>query len=111
MTEARALRDLMGLLSVELADWSRASQHLETVFGGLADRCAATPAEIQELQILDRISQHLSQLSRLCHDLGGEAGQEVTVSDAISRLDLSDLRARLSRAEVAPAPAGDTELW
>lgn len=111
MSDAQALRDLMKTLAVELADWARTSQHLEAVCGGLADRCAATPAEIRDLQAFDQLSQHLGQLAHLCHDLGSETDHPMTVGKAIARLDLSDLKARLSRTEVLATSTGEAELW
>ncbi len=111
MTETSELRNLMASMATELGDLSRVSRRLEAVCGGLATRAKPTNAEVEALQELDRLSQHLVELAHLCQALGVSAESSPSVRDAVDRVRLSDLQARLSKTPVINQPAGEAELW
>lgn len=101
----------------ELADWATTSERLESVLGGILDGRSLSPDEIEGVQALDSLSQHLRQLSQLCGDLGGapmpvDHGTGDRVRKAVARLNLSGLGQRIGRRQAVPAvEAGEAELW
>ena len=117
---AAAVSDLSTVflaLRHELADWATASERLESLLGGILDGRSLSPDEMEGVQALDSLSQHLRQLSQLCGDLGGapmpvDHGTGDRVRKAVARLNLSGLGQRIGRRPAVPAvEAGEAELW
>lgn len=113
-----ALAQLLQALRDELSDWASTSERLEVVVGdGLTGR-KLSANEIEAVQALDGLSQHLRQLSQLCGDLGAGAGHggaetDALIRSAVGRLNLGGLGDRLAigRSGVADSVAGEAELW
>lgn len=101
----------------ELADWAAASEQLESVLGDLLDGRRLSPDEMEGVQALDSLSQHLRQLSQLCGDLGDaplpvDHATGDRVRKAVARLNLGGLGQRIGRRPVVPAiDSGEAELW
>ena len=73
--QATATSDLSTVflaLRHELADWASASERLESVLGDILEGHALNANEMEGVQALDSLSQHLRQLAQLCGDLGAE---------------------------------------
>ena len=112
-----ALAQLLQALRDELSDWAPTSERLEVVIGDVLEARRLSAAEIEAVQALDGLSQHLRQLSQLCGDLGVGAEQAMAETDgliraAVTRLNLGGLSGRLATpsAKVAVA-SGEAELW
>lgn len=113
-----ALAHLLQALRDELSDWAETSERLEGVIGdGLTGR-KLTADEIEAVQALDGLSQHLRQLSQLCGDLGRGAGgggaeTDALIRTAVARLNLGGLGGRLAvgRTAVVGPASGEAELW
>jgi hypothetical protein len=113
-----ALAQLLQALRDELSDWAGTSERLEVVIGdGLTGR-KLSAREIEAVQALDGLSQHLRQLSQLCGDLGSGAGHGGAETDAlirasVARLNLGGLGGRLAAGKGVGADpvAGEAELW
>lgn len=101
----------------ELSDWAAASERLEGVLGDILDGRALNADEIEGVQALDSLSQHLRQLSQLCGDLGDaplpvDHGTGDRVRKAVARLNLGGLGQRLGRRPAIPViDPGEAELW
>ena len=113
-----ALAQLLQALRDELSDWAVTSERLEGVIGdALAGRRLGAD-EMEAVQALDGLSQHLRQLSQLCGDLGVGAEQAMGETDelirvAVSRLNLGGLGGRLAegRVPVETTSTGEAEFW
>lgn len=115
---APAFRELMGALANELSDWASAADALEDAVADLADARSLSSKQVEAVQSLDSLSQHLHQLSQLFRDLGSGSGVRDTdaaadIGRAVARLNLGGLGARLaasphSARDVAP---GEVDLW
>lgn len=113
-----ALMQLLKALRDELAEWASTSERLEGVIGDALEGRRLTDREIEAVQALDGLSQHLRQLSQLCGDLGIGAEQALGETDdlirsAVQRLNLGGLGARLGQEArpVEPVGSGEAELW
>lgn len=113
-----AMTRMMLALSDELADWAGTSERLETVIGDVLEGRSLTAREIEAVQALDGLSQHLRQLSQLCGDLGADGAHTIEDADdrvrgAVARLNLGGLGQRLGAAapSAAAAVSGEAELW
>jgi hypothetical protein len=118
--QATATSDLSTVflaLRHELADWASASERLESVLGDILEGHALNANEMEGVQALDSLSQHLRQLAQLCGDLGAEplpVDHETgdRVRKAVARLNLGGLGQRIGRrSPVAVVEAGEAELW
>lgn len=112
-----ALAQLLQALRDELSDWASTSERLEGVIGDALEGRRLTVGEIEAVQALDGLSQHLRQLSQLCGDLGVGAEQALAETDdlikaAVLRLNLCGLGDRLAGPGQPNAPpSGEAELW
>lgn len=113
-----ALSRMMLALRDELADWAATSERLEGVIGDALEGRRLAPAEIEAVQALDGLSQHLRQLAQLCGDLGdvhalGIADTDERIDGAVSRLNLGGLGQRLCAVASIKPPfaSGEAELW
>lgn len=116
MTEP--LARLLIALRDELSDWAATSERLEVVIGDVLTGRKLTPDEIEAVQALDGLSQHLRQLSQLCGDIGvgrehDRGAGEALIQTAVDRLNLGGLGGRLApdHAPVLRPTAGEAELW
>lgn len=111
------LTRLMLALGAEMAEWATTSERLETVIGDVLEGRSLTPREIEAVQALDGLSQHLRQLSQLCGDLSnptlsGETETDNRIRSAVQRLNLSGLGQRLGGdPRHQPVVSGEAELW
>lgn len=101
------LRPLFLALSREMETWAGVARGLEDRLERLATGARMTQADIRAVQDLDLLTQNLGQLSLFCGDLA-EAG---SISTALDRLTLAELKARLSGAEPSAASSGEPEIW
>lgn len=113
-----ALAHLLQALRDELSDWASTSERLETVIGDALEGRRLSAREIEAVQALDGLSQHLRQLSQLCGDLGVGAEHDPAETDAlirtaVTRLNLGGLGLRLAApsSRVCGASTGEAELW
>lgn len=113
-----ALAQLLQALRDELSDWAGTSERLEVVIGDALAGRKLSAGEIEAVQALDGLSQHLRQLSQLCGDLGVGAAQaqdgiDEVIRAAVTRLNLGGLGSRLAdgRTPTAPPASGEAELW
>lgn len=113
-----ALSRMMMALRDELADWAATSERLEGVIGDALEGRRLAPTEIEAVQALDGLSQHLRQLAQLCGDLGDEGALGIADTDerltsAVRRLNLGGLGQRLGAVadRSAPLATGEAELW
>lgn len=111
------LTRLMLALGAEMAEWATTSERLETVIGDALEGRSLTAREIEAVQALDGLSQHLRQLSQLCGDLSnpplsGAAETDIRIQAAVRRLNLSGLGQRLGGdPRHQAAISGEAELW
>ncbi|QQQ18096.1 hypothetical protein JIP62_12380 [Brevundimonas vitis] len=109
---------LLTAMRDELGDWAAASERLEHVIGDVLVGRRLTEVEIEAVQALDGLSQHLRQLSLLCGDISGASVDHQETADhiraAVARLNLSGLGRRLAGLPPVPmasAGSGEAELW
>lgn len=101
----------------ELSAWASASERLETVVGDLTQGRALGVEEMEAIQTLDSLSQHLRQLAQLCGDVGAapvpvDHTTGSRVRNAVARLNLGGLGRRIHPSgEATVVAAGEAELW
>ncbi|MFA4952313.1 hypothetical protein [Brevundimonas sp.] len=116
MAASAEMSRLLTAMRDELGDWASASDRLEHVIGDVLVGRSLTEAEIEAVQALDGLSQHLRQLSQLCGDISGVSADHREAADhiraAVARLNLGGLGRRLAGLPVvATIGSGDAELW
>ena len=111
------LTRLMLALGAEMAEWATTSERLETVIGDVLEGRSLTPREIEAVQALDGLSQHLRQLSQLCGDLSnpplsGETERASLIGGAAPQRSQPGLGQVLGGdPRHQPAVSGEAELW
>ncbi|WP_395651940.1 hypothetical protein [Brevundimonas sp.] len=101
----------------ELGDWAAAAARLEQVVGEILIDRRLSQKEMEAVQSIDSLAQHLAQLSVFCGDLAQGSGDIVQLPDeviasSLSRLRPSGLSGRLSGSPLSVGlPAGEAELW
>lgn len=102
---------LLARLGEETARWALEAERLEAVVGALAARAGPTRAEIEAVQTLDGLTQHLRALSMIAAAAaGGDATQ--ALERIIRQTGLESLGQRLGHGVSEPAsPSGEAELW
>lgn len=111
MDDARAVRLALQAVSRELENWATVAGRLEDLIGGLMPPRPMNDVEIRIMQDMDQLGQHLRQLSRFSGDVAAEGADEAAVSQAIERLNLAGLKARLTDAETITVKSGEPEIW
>jgi hypothetical protein len=93
MAASAEMSRLLTAMRDELGDWASASDRLEHVIGDVLVGRSLTEAEIEAVQALDGLSQHLRQLSQLCGDISGVSADHREAADHIrGRRQLSGTR-------------------
>lgn len=107
----------LGALGEELVRWGQFGQAFEAVLSPLMERHVLTDAEVNALQGLDNLIQHLHELGGLCRALSEPEGASNAADDArlretLAGLRLCGLQQRLgSRRDAAGPASGELELW
>lgn len=116
MSSSPSLQGLFGALGDELSDWASASERLEVVIGNLLGDRSLSAAEIEAVQTIDGLSQHLRQLAELCRGLSDPQVRSDLCPEALAaslhRMNLAGLSDRLAgRAGGQRGGGGDVDLW
>lgn len=111
MNRERSLGLALQAVSTELAGWADVVGRLEDVLGQSRAGRSATTAEIGAVQQLDMLGQNLRQLAQFLGEVGSRNGDASSVRAAADRLNLEELKARLTGGEVVDVKTGEPELW
>ena len=102
--------DVLAAAAAELQRAYERGLRLEAAILQLLARNSAGVADMNELQHLDLVLQHVNAVGDFLAALARGADDPAILAEALERVKLSDVRARLSGAEAAPTEDGDLQM-
>ena len=102
---------MLAAAAVELQHAYDRGLRLEAAILQLLARNPSGPADLQELQHLDLVLQHVNAVGDFLAAIARSAGDPAAIAAALEAIKLSDVRDRLAGAGATQAPpAGDMQL-
>ncbi|MBL8774011.1 MAG: hypothetical protein JNK30_21675 [Phenylobacterium sp.] len=108
------LPQLLQSVGEELVRWARFGEAFELVLAPVIERHVLSREEVEALQGLDSLIQHLHELGALCAGLGASdlpGLADGAHAEALDRIRLCDLRRRLGGEQTDGPSTGECELW